>query len=199
KSGNSLATQPGRPAFRFAPCGLLAARGRGTRLIFFLPSRPVGLAIAIRQRQRAARSVPENHTGPPGSLAVLSHLAAHLSPPTPLASLVSGLLMLALLAALYTTFDWLRGRREPGKRSIADGVINGLRWLDRVLVHVGSWLVGTRIADPALRPTVVVSVFSGFALAGAPGPSPWGLAALAAGVFFLLLLFRPRVRPAGQA
>jgi tetratricopeptide (TPR) repeat protein len=98
--------------------------------------------------------------------------------------------MLALLAALYTTFDWLRGRHEPGKRSVGDGVINGLRWVDRALVHVGSWLVGTRIADPALRPTVVVSVFSGFALAGALAPWPWGLVAIAAGVFAILIVFR---------
>ena len=54
---------------------------------------------------------------------MLSQLATLFSSPTPLASLVSGLLMLALLAALYTTFDWLRGRREPGKRSIGDGII----------------------------------------------------------------------------
>jgi len=98
--------------------------------------------------------------------------------------------MLALLAALYTTFDWLRGRREPGKRSIGDSVIDSLRWLDRALVQVGSWLVGTRIADPALRPTVVVSVFSGFALAGALAPWPWGLAAIAAGIFAILIVFR---------
>ncbi len=121
---------------------------------------------------------------------MLSQLATLFSTPTPLASLVSGLLTLALLAALYTTFDWLRGRREPGKRSIGDSVIDGLRWLDRALVHVGSWLVGTRIADPALRPTVVVSVFSGFALAGALAPWPWGLAAIAAGIFAILIVFR---------
>ena len=121
---------------------------------------------------------------------MLSQLATLFSSPTPLASLVSGLLMLALLAALYTTFDWLRGRRDPGKRSIGDGVISSLRWLDRALVHVGSWLVGTRIADPALRPTVVVSVFSGFALAGALAPWPWGLCAIAAGIFAILIVFR---------
>jgi tetratricopeptide (TPR) repeat protein len=121
---------------------------------------------------------------------VFSKLTALFSSPTPLASLVSGLLMLALLAALYTTFDWLRGRREPGKRSIGDGIIDGLRWLDRALVQVGSWLVGTRIPDPALRPTVVVSVFSGFALGGALAPWPWGLAAIAGGVFAILIVFR---------
>src|SRR5262245_45826129 len=98
--------------------------------------------------------------------------------------------MLAVLAALYTAFDWLRGRREPGKRSIWDGVIEGLRWIDRALVRVGSWLVCTRIADPALRPTVSVSVFSGFALAGALAPWPWGLAAIAAGIFAILIVFR---------
>ena len=121
---------------------------------------------------------------------MLSQLAALFSSPTPLASLVSGLLMLALLAALYTTFDWLRGRREPGKRSVGDSFIDGLRWIDRALVHVGSWLVGTRISDPALRPTVVVGVFSGFALAGALAPWPWGLAAIAGGIFAILIVFR---------
>jgi hypothetical protein len=121
---------------------------------------------------------------------VLSQLAALFSSPTPLASLVSGLLMLALLAALYTTFDWLRGRHEPGKRSVGDSFIDGLRWIDRAIVHVGSWLVGTRIADPALRPTVVVSVFSGFALAGALAPWPWGLVAIAAGIFAIFIVFR---------
>src|SRR5262245_11042282 len=135
-------------------------------------------------------SLPENHTRPPGNLAVLSQLAALFSSPTPLASLVSGLLMLALLAALYTAFDWLRGPYDPGKRTIGDSVIDSLRWVDRALVHVGSWLVGTRIADPALRPTVVVSVFSGFALAGALAPWPWGLAAIAAGIFAILIVFR---------
>ena len=121
---------------------------------------------------------------------MLSRLEALFSSPTPLASLVSGLLMLALLAALYTALDRLRGRREPGRHSIGDSVIDGLRTLDGAFVQVGSWLVGTRIADPALRPTVVVSVFSGFALAGALAPWPWGLAAIAAGVVAILIVFR---------
>ncbi len=121
---------------------------------------------------------------------MLSHLGAPFLSPTPLASLISGLLTLALVAGLYSVFDWLRGRREPGEHSIADRIIDGLRALDRVLVHAGSWLVGTRIADPALRPTVVVLVFSGFALAGALAPWPWGLVAIAAGIFAILIVFR---------
>jgi tetratricopeptide (TPR) repeat protein len=121
---------------------------------------------------------------------VLSHLEALFSSPTPLASLVSGLLMLALLAAVYTALDRFRGRRNPGRHSIGDSVIDGLRTLDRAFVQVGSWLVGTRIADPALRPTVVVGVFSGFALAGALAPWPWGLVAIAAGVVGILIVFR---------
>jgi tetratricopeptide (TPR) repeat protein len=121
---------------------------------------------------------------------VLSRLEALFSSPTPFASLVAGLLTLAVLAGLYITFDWLRGRPDHGKHSIGDKIIDGLQALDRALIHVGSWLVGTRIADPALRPTVVVMIFSGFALAGALAPWPWGLAAIAAGIFAILIVFR---------
>jgi len=121
---------------------------------------------------------------------VLSSLEALFSSPTPFASLVAGLLTLALLAGLYTALDWLRGRRAPGRRSIGDSIIGGLRALDRGLVHAGSWLVGTRIADPTLRPTAVVVIFSGFALAGTLAPWPWGLAAIAAGIFAILIVFR---------
>jgi tetratricopeptide (TPR) repeat protein len=121
---------------------------------------------------------------------VLSRLEALFSSPTPFASLVAGLLTLALLAGLYVTFDWLRGRRDASKHSIGDSIIDALRALDRALVRAGSWLVGTRIADPALRPTVVVVIFSGFALAGALAPWPWGLAAIAAGIFAILIVFR---------
>ena len=121
---------------------------------------------------------------------MLSRLEALFSSPTPFASLVAGLLTLALLAGLYITFDWLRGLRDVSKHSIGDRIIDGLRALDRALVHGGSWLVGTRIPDPALRPTAVVVVFSGFALAGALAPWPWGLAAIAAGIFAILIVFR---------
>src|SRR5262249_45442681 len=98
--------------------------------------------------------------------------------------------MLALLAAIYTGLDWIRGRRDPSKHSIGDSIIDGLTALDRGLVHAGSWLVGTRIADPGLRPTAVVIVFSGFALAGALAPWPWGLVAIAGGIFAILTVFR---------
>jgi tetratricopeptide (TPR) repeat protein len=121
---------------------------------------------------------------------VLSQLEALFASPAPLASLVAGLLMLALLAGLYSLYDWIRGRRDPTKASVLDAVIGGLRILDRALVHAGSWLVGTRIADPRLRPTFVVSIFAALAFAGALAPWPWGLLAIAVGVLAIFIVFR---------
>lgn len=121
---------------------------------------------------------------------MFSQIEALFASPTPLASLVSGLLILALLATLYLLFDWIRGRPDTTKASVLDSVIDGLRALDRALVHAGSWLVGTRIAEPWLRSNILVVIFSGFALAGALAPWPWGLVAIAVGVFAIFIVFR---------
>src|SRR5262245_5847957 len=78
---------------------------------------------------------PDHRTMSSGSLAVLSQIQELFASPTPLASLVSGLLTLAVLAALYALFDWIRGRRTPTKSPISDAVIGTLQTLDRWLVH----------------------------------------------------------------
>ncbi len=43
-----------------------------------------------------------------------------LTSPTPLASLLSGLLTLAGLAALYALLQWVRGRRDRKAPSVGD-------------------------------------------------------------------------------
>src|SRR5262249_21772152 len=94
------------PASFTHPPASFAHRGRSCICHSLTPA-----CRAILHKHRLRAEILQNNTRPSGSLVVLSKLAALFSSPTPLASLVSGLLMLALLAALYTTFDWLRGRR----------------------------------------------------------------------------------------
>jgi hypothetical protein len=91
-----------------------------------------------------------------------------LSSPTPLASLLSGLLTLAVLAAVYALWlwQWRRSRRHKKRGSVVDRMFIGVRAVDRAIVHAASWVVGTRYEDPWTRRMALVMAFLGFALAG---------------------------------
>jgi tetratricopeptide (TPR) repeat protein len=122
-----------------------------------------------------------------------------LTSPTPLASLLSGLLTVAVLAIVYVAWHWLRGRRDQ-KAGARDGWVSaGLRATDRAIVHAGSRVVGTHYESPHARRLSVTLTFLGFAIAGAFLPWPWGLGAIAVGVLAIFAVFRHWARDEHEA
>ena len=64
-------------------------------------------------------------------------LKAELVSPTPMASLVSSLVTLAILAAIYLAFQWMRG--QGGKKGEAlEHVVAQMRTFDKALAQYGS-------------------------------------------------------------
>jgi len=111
------------------------------------------------------------------------------SSPTPVSSLLSGLIAILLLVAVGALVRLVRARRG-NKQGSLDALVNGVRVFDRSIVHAGSWIVGTRCDNPATRRLLVTTVFLGSAVVGTFSPWPWGLAAIAFGVLAIFIVFR---------
>src|SRR6202521_2587624 len=113
----------------------------------------------------------------------------NLASSSPLATLFSSLIILPTLAVIYAIAQRLR--RLGGKQNRAvERLIRALCAFDRTLVRTGSWIVGSRVAQPWLRRLVMLLVFAGIALAGASAPWPWCLWVLALGLISVFVVFR---------
>ena len=116
-------------------------------------------------------------------------LKTELASPTPLASLVSSLVTLAVLAAIYLAFQWMRG--QGGKKGAAlEYLVARMRAFDKAIVRYGSWVVGTRYARPWVRRVWVPTFFLIIALGGALLPWPWGLFVISLGLLGIFVVYR---------
>jgi hypothetical protein len=130
---------------------------------------------------------------------MLSELASKLNLPTPVASLISSLAALALVAVFYLVVQLLRGRGRRKTETWFDRIIERGRAVDRAIVRTGSWVTGTRHKNPLVRRMLVVSVFTAFAVAGALLEWPWGLLGITLGVLAIFIVFRHWSRDEDEA
>jgi tetratricopeptide (TPR) repeat protein len=108
---------------------------------------------------------------------------------SPVATLISSLFTVAIVAALYSLFRWWRGRGE-NKSRVVEALVASLRGADRAVVRHGSWWVGTHVARPWLRRGTTLSIFIVVAACGALLPWPWSLWVLSFGLLNVFIVFR---------
>lgn len=128
-------------------------------------------------------------------------IMANLSSPTPLASAISALGFLALIALLYGLVALWRGRpgRDDDRTGLFDHLISGCRALDRRLVHLLSWVTGTRYRKRYIRLPVLLAYFLSVTAGGVFLAWPFSLAAIGFGVFSILIVFRHWSRDEDEA
>src|SRR6478735_9809 len=110
-------------------------------------------------------------------------LEAHFSSPTPIASIVSSLLLLSVLGGRYAVVTLVRGKGLKQEEETRGGRFLGTaRRIDRAIIANWSYVTGTRYEAPALRLTVLIIFFTALALASGFAPWPFGLVPVIVGV-----------------
>jgi tetratricopeptide (TPR) repeat protein len=108
---------------------------------------------------------------------------------SPVATLISSLFTVAIVAGLYALFRWQRERSERKSR-LVEGLVASFRNADRDLVRYGSWWVGTHVALPWPRHGTTLGIFIFVAACGAVLPWPWCLWVLTFGLLNVFIVFR---------
>jgi len=119
-------------------------------------------------------------------------LEAQLASPTPLASTVWSLALLAVLGALYLLFKLVRGKRPPtkAKDTAWDKIIGAVRAFDGALITYGTYVTGTRYDRRWVRLLILITYFTTLAIIAAFAPWPWGLLPIVLGVLSIFVVFR---------
>ena len=122
------------------------------------------------------------------------------SSPTPLASALSSLAFVCIIALLYTFVLLVRRKKEKkAGTSIFERLISGVRWLDRSLVHLFSWVTGTRYRKKYIRVPIILFHFLGLTAAGVFLSWPYSMGFIALGVFSIFIVFRHWSRDENEA
>lgn len=120
--------------------------------------------------------------------------------PTPLASGLSSLAFIGVLAVFYGVLLLFRRKKKArGGGGLFERVIAGLRWLDRAVVHSFSWIIGTRYRKKYIRVPLLFVFFLSLAAASVFAPWPYGMGAVAFGVFSIFVVFRHWSRDEDEA
>jgi tetratricopeptide (TPR) repeat protein/prepilin signal peptidase PulO-like enzyme (type II secretory pathway) len=124
-----------------------------------------------------------------------------LTSPTPVASAVSSLAFLAIVALLYLAISLLRGSRTSRSKSPGafDAIIAMLRKLDAGLVHGFSWITGTRYRWRYQRLPILLLFFLFVTAAAVYLPWPFSMVAVGFGVFSIFIVFRHWSRDEDEA
>ena len=120
----------------------------------------------------------------------MSQWIAQLNAPTPLASAVSSLLLLAILAVIYAGIRAVRRKpKSPGTKSAFTRVMDGLRVTGRTVLKAASWATGTRYRTRARRIPVLLTFFLAMTAGAVFAPWPWGFVPIILGVLGILIVF----------
>lgn len=125
-----------------------------------------------------------------------------LNSPTPIASALASLAFILVLAVIYSLFTLFRGNKAKKTQNGSgafERLISGVRWLDRALVNLFSWLTGTRYRRKFVRLPVILSYFLTLLAASVVLPWPYGMGFIAFGVFSIFIVFRHWSRDEDEA
>jgi len=135
-----------------------------------------------------------------GGRIVTDALAAWLGqPPTPLATLISSLLFIGLIAGLYALIAAFRGGKKRREDGFWGRLFRRLGALDKAFVRGASRFTGTAVAHPLRRRLAVTAVLAAIAAAAALIPPLFGLFAVVLGLLAILAVFRHWSRDEDQA
>ena len=129
-------------------------------------------------------------------------MEADFSSPTPLASAVSALATLLAVALVYSIVSLLRGKPKRGEEkgdTAFERLIEGVRAVDRAIVHGASWVTGTRYRKSYVRIPVELLFFLALTAAAVFAPWPWGLIPILVGVLGIFAVFRHWSRDEDEA
>lgn len=122
------------------------------------------------------------------------------SSPTPVASALSSLAFIGVMALAYGLFSALRrNKKTDSGGGVFAQIITGARWLDKTLVHGFSWITGTRFRNKYVRIPVLLLYFLGLVVASIFLPWPYGMAFVGIGVFSIFVVFRHWSRDEDEA
>jgi|GEM_PF-7125864 len=115
----------------------------------------------------------------------------YFSSPTPLASAVSSLSFVCVIALMYTIVLLVRRNKEKKSgKGFFERLISSIRWLDRSLVHLFSWVTGTRYTQKYIRIPLLLIYFVGLTVASVLLPWPYAMGFIALGIFTIFVVFR---------
>jgi len=122
------------------------------------------------------------------------------SSPTPLASALSSLAFIGVIALIFGLYSAMRrDTKADTDGGIFGHIISGVRWLDRILVHGFSWITGTRFREKYVRIPFLLLYFLGLVATSVFLPWPYGMAFVGFGVFSIFVVFRHWSRDEDEA
>ena len=123
-----------------------------------------------------------------------------LTTPTPLASALSSLAFIVLVAIIYgLTSITRRGARKTDKPGMFEAVIAFFRRLDRSLVHFFSRITGTAYRKKYIRLPMLLSYFLALTAASVFLPWPYSMGCIGFGIFSIFVVFRHWSRDEDEA
>jgi hypothetical protein len=117
----------------------------------------------------------------------------NLSSPTPFASAVSALSMLAIIAVAIVIFSFLRSRSSSKADRSNSTLYKITAWIgaiDKAIILAASWIIGTRYRTSYIRIPVMLVFFLALTAAAVFAPWPWGMFPIFFGVFSIFCVFR---------
>ena len=123
-----------------------------------------------------------------------------LTTPTPLASALSSLAFIVIVAIIYGfTSITRRGAAKADKPGMFEAVIAVLRRLDRSVVHLFSRFTGTRYRKKYIRMPMLLSYFLVLTAASVFLPWPFNMGFVGFGIFSIFVVFRHWSRDEDEA
>ncbi|MGB2074901.1 MAG: hypothetical protein ACPHYE_06720, partial [Henriciella sp.] len=123
-----------------------------------------------------------------------------LTTPTPLASALSSLAFIVIVAIIYGFTSIIRrGAAKADKPGMFEAVIAVLRRLDRSVVHLFSRFTGTRYRKKYIRMPMLLSYFLVLTAASVFLPWPFNMGFVGFGIFSIFVVFRHWSRDEDEA
>jgi tetratricopeptide (TPR) repeat protein len=116
-----------------------------------------------------------------------------LSAPTPVASAISALSVLTVVALVYLLVAHFRAQSDlsgAGEGGLFSKILRAIDTADRFLISAISWPTGTRLRRPATRLVLLSTFFMVLAGLAATLPWPWGFLPIILGLLGIFSVFR---------